>query len=64
MYVMPVPKNVSITTLSTASNAHKHAAAALKNVEEWLDRLGKSHHLLFSFPKLFELFYYIAMIII
>jgi hypothetical protein len=29
--------NVNTTMLTTASNAHKHVAAVLKNVEGWLD---------------------------
>jgi hypothetical protein len=29
-------RNVSTTMLITAENAHKHVAAALKNVEGWL----------------------------
>jgi hypothetical protein len=47
--VMLVPKNVKDTTLTTARDAHKHAATALKNVEEWQDRLGKKTIPLFSF---------------
>jgi hypothetical protein len=30
-------KNVSIMMLTTASNAHKHVAVVLENVEEWVD---------------------------
>jgi hypothetical protein len=37
MYVMLALKNVSIMMLTTASNAHKHVATVLKNVERWLD---------------------------
>jgi hypothetical protein len=40
-YAMLAPENASATMLIIVSNVHKHAAAALKNVEEWLDRLGK-----------------------
>jgi hypothetical protein len=29
-------KNVNTMMLTTASNAHKHVAAVLKNVEGWL----------------------------
>ena len=32
---MLVLKNVSIMMLTTASNAHKHVAGVLKNVEGW-----------------------------
>jgi hypothetical protein len=38
MYVMLAPLNVSTMTLTTASNAHKHVGAVLKNVEEWQNR--------------------------
>jgi hypothetical protein len=34
--VMHVLKNVKGTMLTTAKDAHKHAAAVLKNVEGWL----------------------------
>jgi hypothetical protein len=36
MSVMLALKSVSTTMLTTASNAHKHVAAVLKNVERWL----------------------------
>jgi hypothetical protein len=43
--VMLVLRNVKGTMLITARDVHKHAAAVLKNVEGWQDRLGKDHPL-------------------
>jgi hypothetical protein len=37
-FVMLAPRNVSTTMLTTAKNAHKHVATALKNVEEWRNK--------------------------
>ncbi len=52
MFVMPVLKNVSAMALTIVSDAHKHVASVLKNVEEWqdkkTDRLGKGHFSPFS----------------
>jgi hypothetical protein len=31
-------RNASAMTLTTVSNAHKHVATVLKNVEEWQNR--------------------------
>jgi hypothetical protein len=38
MSAMRVLRNVNATTLTTASNAHKHVATVLKNVEGWRNR--------------------------
>jgi hypothetical protein len=44
---MHVPKNAKDTTLTTARDAHKHAATAPKNVEGWQDKLGKKPSIFF-----------------
>jgi hypothetical protein len=44
---MHVLRSVSAMMLTTANDAHKHAAAVLKNVEGWLDNRSHSNFLNF-----------------
>jgi hypothetical protein len=41
-FVMPVLRNAKSTKWITAKDARRHAGAAPKNVEKWLDK--PSHH--------------------
>ena len=47
MFVMLAPKSVSSMMLTIASNAHKHVATVLKNVEEWLGNNLTNHGFIF-----------------
>jgi hypothetical protein len=46
-FVIPVPESVKGTTLTTARDAHRHAAAVLKNVEGWLAEFNEPSIVLF-----------------